>query len=91
MKTSIIVKTDVEVKKKAKRLAEEAGLTLSDVVNVSLHRFVETGTLTVSVAPRMTKKLERTIAGAERELAEGGVRFYGSAETFIASLNAPER
>jgi antitoxin component of RelBE/YafQ-DinJ toxin-antitoxin module len=89
MKTAnIIVKADPKIKQKVQKMAAAVGLTLSDVVNLSFHRFIETGTLTVSVVPRMTKALEKTIAEAERELAEGKVRFYDSAEEFIASLKS---
>jgi addiction module RelB/DinJ family antitoxin len=88
MKTNIIVKTDKATKEKAQRYAREIGLTLSDVVNVSVRNFIETGSITATVPYRMTKKLERTIAKAEQELAAGKVRFSDSADEFLAELKS---
>ena len=44
----INVKVDREIKKKAKKVAEELGLSLSGVVNAYLRQFIRSGTLFVS-------------------------------------------
>ncbi|MDP1538697.1 MAG: type II toxin-antitoxin system RelB/DinJ family antitoxin [bacterium] len=66
VKTLINIKTDREVKKNAQKLAEELGLSLSDVLNASLRNFIRTREVTFSSIPRMTPELERLI-GRVRE------------------------
>ena len=89
MKTAtVVVKTDPQVKRRVQELAAAAGLTLSDLVNVRLREYAEADSVSVSVVPRMSKKLERTIAKAERELAQGKIRVAHSVKEFIQELNA---
>jgi len=89
MKTAtVVVKTDPQVKRRVQELAAAAGLTLSDLVNVRLREYAEADSVSVSVVPRISKKLERTIAKAERELAQGKIRVAHSVKEFIQELNA---
>lgn len=89
MKTAnIVIKTDPETKRKVQRVARAAGLTLSDLINVRLKEYAEAGAVTIATIPRMSKKLERIVAAAERDLAAGRIYTAGSAEEFIRQLNS---
>lgn len=71
MKTLVNIKTDQEVKIKAKELAEELGLTLSAVVNAFLKQFIRDKRICFSAMPKMSKKLEQTVAKAEKDFKKG--------------------
>jgi len=71
MKTIITLKTDVEVKKTAQKLAGDLGLTLSAVVNASLRQFIRDSGVHFSKIPVMTPELERIIGKAEKDLKAG--------------------
>ena len=71
MKTTIILKTDKEVKEGAQKVARDLGLTLSAVINASLKQFVRSREAYFSLVPRMTPELERIIARAEEDLKKG--------------------
>jgi len=88
MKTAINIKADTVVKKKAQKLAEELGLTLSAVVNASLKEFIRNQSVSFSTVPRMSKRLERIIAEAERDLKVGKniSPIFNSAEDAIRYL-----
>lgn len=52
MKKAVInLKTDQKLKKEAQDLAKELGLSLSDVVNASLHKFVVNQGINISKFP----------------------------------------
>lgn len=70
-KTVLNVKVDKEVKQRAQRTAAELGLPLSIVVNAHLKQFAHERQITFSVPEKMSKKLERSIAEAERDLKRG--------------------
>lgn len=70
-KAVINIKTDKEVKKNAQKLAEEVGLSLSDVLNASLRNFIRTRELHISAVPRMTPELEKLLEEAERDIKTG--------------------
>lgn len=71
MKTVITLKADKQVKESAQRVASELGLTLSAVVNASLKQFVREKAIHLSVAPRMTPKLEKIAAQARKDYKAG--------------------
>ena len=71
MKTLISIKTEKVLKERAKQVAAELGLSLSDVINESLRQLVKNCEVTFSTAPRMTPELEAIIKEAEHDLAEG--------------------
>lgn len=71
MKTLISIKTEKNLKERAKRVAAELGISLSDVVNESLRQLVKNREVTFSAAPRMTPELEAIIKGAEEDFATG--------------------
>ncbi|MDP4007392.1 MAG: type II toxin-antitoxin system RelB/DinJ family antitoxin [bacterium] len=70
-KTLISVKADQEVKKNAQKLAEELGLSLSDVVNASLRNFIRTREVRISSIPHMTPELERLLGVVEKDIKTG--------------------
>lgn len=70
-KTMINVKTDKEVKNNARKLAEELGLSLSDIVNVSLRNFIRTREIKISTIPQITPELETLLGVVEQDLKTG--------------------
>jgi addiction module RelB/DinJ family antitoxin len=71
MKTVVSFKTDKRLKQSASKLAAKYGLTLTDIINVSLIQFVNSRQLTVGETQRMSSALEKVIAKAEADLASG--------------------
>jgi addiction module RelB/DinJ family antitoxin len=72
MKTiAINIKTDKVVKEQAQKLAEEMGLSLSAIVTASLKQFIRSGEIQLSVAPRMTSRLEKMIEEARLHYRQG--------------------
>ncbi len=67
-KTIISIKSDKEVKEHAKKLAEELGISLSDVVNASLRNFIRTREVHFSAIPQMTSELERLLGSFEKDV-----------------------
>ncbi|MDO8264899.1 MAG: type II toxin-antitoxin system RelB/DinJ family antitoxin [Candidatus Parcubacteria bacterium] len=67
-KTMINIKTDREVKMNAKKLAQELGLSLSDVINASLRNFIRTREVRVSAVPHMTAELEKLLGSVEKDI-----------------------
>ena len=67
----INIKADKEVKEEAQRLAKKLGLSLSDVMNVSLRNFIRTREVRISDIPHMTPELERLLTRVERDLEKG--------------------
>jgi antitoxin component of RelBE/YafQ-DinJ toxin-antitoxin module len=71
MKILVTFKTQKQLKKSASKLAAKFGLTLSDILNVSLIQFVNTRQLNIGEPWRMSPALEKTLAKAETDLAKG--------------------
>lgn len=71
MKTSILIKTDPEVKTNAQMLASKLGITITDVVNAALRNFIRTREIYISDVPRMTPELERLLDEVEKDIKEG--------------------
>ena len=71
MKTVINIKTDRDVKLKAKKLAEELGLPLSVVINAYLRQFVRNKGVYFSVIPQMSKSAEKLLGVVEGDLKSG--------------------
>ncbi|MFH0791833.1 MAG: hypothetical protein V1905_01305 [bacterium] len=64
-KVIINIKTDKEVKATVQKLAEELGISLSDVINASLRNFIRTREVRISSIPQMTPELETLIGKAK--------------------------
>lgn len=54
MDTTILIKTKKELKNKAKKLAGDLGLSLTDIVNASLRQFITNQGITISKIPTET-------------------------------------
>lgn len=67
-KTMINIKTDQEVKTNARKLAEELGLSLSDIINASLRNFIRTREIRISTVPHMTLELENLLGIVEQDI-----------------------
>lgn len=71
MKTVLNVKTDVEVKQGAQRLAKHLGVPLSTVVNAYLKEFIAVGELRLrrepSMRPEVLTRIEKDVREAEKE------------------------
>lgn len=67
-KTVINIKSEREVKRNAQAIAEELGLSLSDVINASLRNFIRTREVYFSSIPRMTPELEHLLGVVEKDL-----------------------
>ena len=66
-KVIINIKTDEEVKENAKKLAEELGLSLSDVINASLRNFIRTREVRFSSIPHLTPEFEKLLGSIEED------------------------
>ncbi len=71
MKTVLNVKTDSNIKKEATIVAREMGVPLSIVVTSLLKKFIDDRELVLDAPRHMSKRLEQTIARAERDLKSG--------------------
>lgn len=71
MKTMINIKTEVDVKKQAKKVADELGLPLGTLINAYLKEFIRTKEARFSILPQMTPRLEKILEGVERDLKTG--------------------
>ena len=67
-KTLINIKADKEVKKNAQKIADDLGLSLSDVINASLRNFIRTREVRFSAVPEMTPELERLLGVVEEDI-----------------------
>lgn len=71
MRTVIHVKADQEVKENAQKLAQELGLSLSDVINASLRNFISTREIVFSDTPRITPEFEKKLAKINEDIKHG--------------------
>lgn len=68
MKTILNVKTEKALKERAKKVAHELGLSLSDIVNESLRQMVKNREVHFSAIPRMTPELEVLLGKIETDI-----------------------
>ncbi len=71
MRTIVNVKTEINLKIAAQKVAEELGLSLSTVINAYLKQFVRDGELRVSIAPQMSRQLEKLLSHVEYDIQRG--------------------
>jgi addiction module RelB/DinJ family antitoxin len=71
MKTILNVKTDIQVKQNAQKLAADLGVSLSTVVNAYLRQFIRDREVSFSLAYRMTPELEVLLGPVERDIRHG--------------------
>ena len=90
MKTVLNVKTDIDVKERAKSLADHLGIPLSTIVNAYLKEFIESGVFHVEREPqlrpeviaRLNKSIDETRAGKNLSPA------FSTADEVATYLNA---
>lgn len=90
-RTVIYIKTDKEVKRNAQQIAQELGLSLSDVINASLRNFIRTREVRFSSIPQMTPELERLLGTVEQDIKDRKrlsrpVANQGELESYLDSL-----
>ena len=68
MKTLLNIKTDKDIKEKAKRVAEELGLPLSTILNAYLKEFVRNRSVYFSTIPQMSPRLEKLLGEVEKDI-----------------------
>lgn len=87
MKKVISVRIDDDVKKSAQEVAESAGLSLSTLVNAYLGQVAATRHIDLYAPEPMTPRLEKLIAGSEKEIKEGKVSgSFDDVEDFLDDL-----
>ena len=67
-KIVISVKTDKEVKENVQKIAEEIGISLSDVINASLRNFIRTREVRFSDIPQIIPEFEKFLGIAEKDI-----------------------
>ena len=67
-KIAISIKTDKEIKKNVQKIAEEIGISLSDVINASLRNFIRTREVYFSSIPRIIPEFEKFLGNAENDI-----------------------
>ena len=88
MTTTMSIKIDDNLKRRAQETAAAIGIPLSTLINAYLREVVATGRIEFSAPEQMTAQMERVIESAEKEIADGDT--YGpfnSAEEMLASLH----
>ena len=74
MNTAVInIRTEVDVKKKAQKIAEEMGFSLSSIVNSYLKKFIKTKTLFVSLDEKPNAYLRQVLKESEADIKAGRV------------------
>ncbi len=67
MKTVLNVKTDVNVKKEAQKIAKDIGLPLSTVVNAYLKEFIRERSVRFSVEPQLRPEVTKTLKQTSKD------------------------
>lgn len=90
MKTAVLsIKVDEDIKKRAQKVAGGFGFPLSTLVNAYLMELAETGQIHFTRVEPMTKKMEKIIEEAERDIAAGRTSGpFATAEEAIAHLKS---
>ena len=94
MDTAIInIRTEPLVKKKAKRVAETLGLSLSSIIDAYLRQLIRTKTVTFSAASEEpTEYLLKSLEESRRDIEAGRVSpTFDNAKDAIAWLDNPKR
>lgn len=85
--TTMSFKIDKDLKASAQKTAANIGIPVSTLINAYLRDFVATGRVEFTATEQMTPQMERIIAEAEKDIAEGNlVGPFNSTEEFIAYL-----
>ncbi|GEM_PF-6482371 len=88
MKTTMIVKTDKELKEKAREVAASFNMTLSSFINASMKQLVRDRRVEFSSGPNPSKLLLDSIAEAQEEYGSGDYKVFKSVNSLKKHLNA---
>lgn len=70
-KTSINIKVDREVKKKAQKLAQDLGIPLSTIINAYLNQFVRTKEVYFYTGRKLKPNVKKRLDRLSKEAKEG--------------------
>jgi addiction module RelB/DinJ family antitoxin len=89
-KTTINIKADTEVKKRAQRVAESLGMPLSTVINAYLKQFIRTKEVHFFTEGRVKPEVRKRLDRLRKEALEGKnlSPAFESAEEAIRYLNS---
>jgi addiction module RelB/DinJ family antitoxin len=76
MKTTINVKTDISLKRRAQAFARSTGMSLSDIVNLSLRQTVDQGKITVGESAEPNEYLKSAIKQARGQRKSGQYKSF---------------
>lgn len=68
MKTIINIKTNEEIKKEARKIAENLGLSLSAIINAYLRQFIRNKEIYFSLTNKMSSGLEELLGKIELDI-----------------------
>lgn len=93
MNTTVVnVRVNPVVKRKAKKLAGQIGVSLSDVINNALRYFIQTKKITFSTSYEPSDYLIKSLKESKKNIKEGWVSpSFDNANDAIAWLNNPKR
>lgn len=87
--TTMTIKIDKELKKRAQTTAKQIGIPLSTLINAYLREVSATGRVQFSAVEEMTPQMEKIIEQAEEEIAAGEVSGpFDNVEDFIKHLDS---
>lgn len=88
MNTVIVnVKVDPAVKRKAQRVAEEMGLSLSALVNGFLRHLIKTKTVTFTASEELTPYLLRALKESKEDIKAGRVVSFKNPKDALSYLD----
>lgn len=88
MDTAIInIRTDLEIKEQAKKIAAKLGMSLSTVINVCLRKFVRTKGLFVSLEETPNAYLRGMLKESEEDIKAGRVVSFENGRVAIKYLD----
>lgn len=91
MNTVINFKTDKNIKKQAKKIAETMGLNLSDILNVYLRKFIKSKELYISLnenekEKKPSKELLEAVKSIKKEYKSGKMKKFENVYSAIEYL-----
>ena len=88
MNTTILLKTDKELKNEASRVAKELGVPLTTVMNAYLRQFVRDRRISLSIEPQLSdKKLKELLAiSAEMDADIKNQKVFTNADDLLKHL-----
>lgn len=85
---SILIKTDPKIKEKAQRTAEEMGISLTSVINRYLKHFIQSKTITFSVADEIpTRYMVDSLKESEEDFNAGRTISFENPSDELAYLD----